>query len=110
MPTPFLKKLSEDKGISMEKLEGWWDEAKSQASDRFNKPVSEFTDKQWAYVTGIVKRRAGDMSMNRLATGVIRNFSYTSPTNSLGSDIASQFSKGMINRHFLDLCQVNYKR
>ena len=97
MPTPFLKKLSEEKGISINKLEGWWDEAKSQASDKFNKPVSEFTGKQWAYVTGIVKRRAGDMSMNRLET------------HSLGSDIAYQFSHGMISKHFLDLCSIGKK-
>lgn len=45
MPVSFLKKLSEDKSIPMKKLEEWWSEAKSQASDKFNKPVSEFTDK-----------------------------------------------------------------
>lgn len=78
----------------MNKLEEWWSEAKSQASNRFDKPVSKFTDKQWAYVTGIVKRRAGDMSMNRLET------------HSLGHDIANQLSHGMMNKHFLDLCQV----
>ena len=65
MPTPFLKRLSKEKDISLKELEEWWSEAKLQASNKFNKPENKFSGRQWGYVTSIVKRRAGDMSIGK---------------------------------------------
>lgn len=73
MPTPFLKRLSKEKDIPLKELEEWWDEAKLQASNKFNKPESEFSGRQWGYVTSIVKRRAGDMSIGEsVALQIVR--------------------------------------
>ena len=74
MPTPFLKKLSKEKDIPLSTIEEWWDKAKKETSDKFDKPESKFTGKQWGYVTSIVKRRAGDMSIGEsLANLIIGN-------------------------------------
>ena len=59
MPVPYLTKLSKETGKSVSELEKLWGEAKKSASERFNKPESEFGDAEFAYVVGIVKKMAG---------------------------------------------------
>lgn len=55
MPTPQLKKYAEKSGKSLEEIESYWEEAKEQAGKKFKHGTPQF----WAYVSGIVKRRAG---------------------------------------------------
>ena len=55
MPNAVIKSYAEKIGKSVEHVEAWWDEAKEQASKKFKKKDKHF----WAYVNGIVKRRAG---------------------------------------------------
>ena len=55
MPVPYLDKLSKETGKSVAELEKLWGKAKKIASEHFNKPESEFGDKEFAYVVGIVK-------------------------------------------------------
>ena len=59
MPTPYLQTLSDEQGIPMSDLERYWDEAKKQRAADQKKSVSKFTDSDWAYVTGVVQKRAG---------------------------------------------------
>lgn len=55
MPNAVVKSYAEKTGKSAEHIEGWWKEAEEQASKKFKKKGPRF----WAYVNGIVKRRAG---------------------------------------------------
>lgn len=55
MPNAVIKSYAEKTGNSVEHVEAWWDEAKEQAAKKFKKKDKHF----WAYVNGIVKRRAG---------------------------------------------------
>ena len=55
MPNAVVKSYAEKTGKSVEHVEKWWEEAKEQASKKFKKKSKNF----WAYVNGIVKRRAG---------------------------------------------------
>lgn len=59
MPVPYLDKLSKETGKSIAELEKLWGKAKKIASEHFNKPESEFGDKEFAYVVGIVKNMVG---------------------------------------------------
>jgi hypothetical protein len=54
MPVSFLQGLSKDTGISVSTLERYWREAEKQATD---KGLTD--DSKYAYMTSIVKRRAG---------------------------------------------------
>ena len=58
MPVPFLKNLSKETGKSISELEKLWGKAKKLASEHFDKPESEFADKEFAYVVGVVKKMA----------------------------------------------------
>lgn len=66
MPTPFLKKLSEEKDIPISRLEEYWDKAVEITEKKFDMNKNDFESDQWAYVTGIVKNMAndGDKSLN----------------------------------------------
>jgi hypothetical protein len=55
MPNAVVKSYAEKTGKSAEHIEGWWKEAEQQAKKKFKKKGPRF----WAYVNGIVKRRAG---------------------------------------------------
>lgn len=55
MPNAVIKSYAEKTSNSVEHVEAWWDEAKEQAGKKFKKKDKRF----WAYVNGIVKRRAG---------------------------------------------------
>lgn len=55
MPNAVVKSYAEKTGKSAEHIEGWWKEAEEQAKKKFKKRGPKF----WAYVNGIVKRRAG---------------------------------------------------
>jgi hypothetical protein len=59
MPSPYLKKLASETGKSESELEKYWQEAKEVASEKFDVKESDFTDKQYAYATSIVKKKAG---------------------------------------------------
>jgi ferritin len=59
MPTPYLDQISKEKGIPMADLERYWDEAKKQRATDQKKSVAKFSDSDWAYVTGVVQKRAG---------------------------------------------------
>ena len=43
----------------MSDLERYWDEAKKQRATDQKKSVAKFSDSDWAYVTGVVQKRAG---------------------------------------------------
>jgi hypothetical protein len=55
MPSNVVKSFAERSGKSLGKIEGYWDEAKKSAMEKFGKKGPKF----WSYVTAIVKRRAG---------------------------------------------------
>lgn len=55
MPNAVVKSYAEKTGKSVEHVERWWEEAKEEAKKKFKKKGPRF----WAYVNGIVKRRAG---------------------------------------------------
>lgn len=53
MPSDYVKKLADKKGISVEKAEGYWDKAKTRAKE-------EGHDGEYDYITGIFKRMMGE--------------------------------------------------
>lgn len=55
MPNGVVKSYAEKTGKSVEHVEGWWKDAEKEAKKKFKKKGPRF----WAYVNGIVKRRAG---------------------------------------------------
>lgn len=55
MPNAVVKSYAEKTGKSVEHVEKWWNEAEKQAKKKFKKKGPRY----WAYVNGIVKRRAG---------------------------------------------------
>lgn len=59
MPVPYLSNLSKETGKSLDELEKLWGEAKKIASEHFNKPESEFGNKEFAYVVGVIKKMTG---------------------------------------------------
>ena len=55
MPVPMLKILAKKSGKSLSDAEKYWENAKIEASKKFDKKDNRY----WAYVTGIVKHRLG---------------------------------------------------
>ena len=55
MPNAVVKSYAKKTGKSAEHIERWWKEAEAEAKKKFKKKSPRF----WAYVNGIVKRRAG---------------------------------------------------
>jgi hypothetical protein len=55
MPNAVVKSYAEKTGKSAEHIERWWKEAEKEAKHKFKKKNPRY----WAYVNGIVKRRAG---------------------------------------------------
>lgn len=55
MPNAVVKSYAKKIGKSAAHVEEWWEEAKEQAAKKFKKGSPRY----WAYVNGIVKRRAG---------------------------------------------------
>lgn len=55
MPTAQLKSFAEKSGKPLADLERYWDSAKADAAEKFKHGSKKF----WAYVVGIVKKRAG---------------------------------------------------
>ena len=55
MPSNVVKSFAERSGKSLGKIEGYWDEAKKSAMEKFGKKGPKY----WSYVTAIVKKRAG---------------------------------------------------
>ena len=55
MPNAVVKSYAKKTGKSAEHIERWWKEAEEQAKTKFKKKSPRY----WAYVNGIVKRRAG---------------------------------------------------
>jgi hypothetical protein len=56
MPTPYIQNMSEKTGMSIDKLEGYWDRAKEIAL----KDRKESDENFWGYVTGIFKNMIGE--------------------------------------------------
>ena len=56
MPAPVLKSLADEAGKSLKDAERYWKDALESAKDR---GFSENSERFYAYVTGIVKRRLG---------------------------------------------------
>lgn len=54
MPAAQLKSLSKKTGVGVKTLERYWDQAKKQASKKFDK----HDDHYWAYVSSITSNRA----------------------------------------------------
>lgn len=54
-----VKGLAKDSGKSEKEVEKAWDEAIKIAEDEFGKKESKFSDKEYSYVTGIVKNMLG---------------------------------------------------
>ena len=63
MPADNLKSLANKAGVSVDKAEKMWDEAKKLAEDKGLKQDSE---NYWAYVVGIVKNMLGIESISSL--------------------------------------------
>jgi hypothetical protein len=59
MPSPYIKTLAKETGKSESELEKYWNAAKQNAAEKFDVKESDFTDKQYAYATSIVKKMAG---------------------------------------------------
>jgi len=56
MPTAYIKKMSDETGMSIKKLESYWDKAKEIALKDRNESDENF----WGYVTGIFKNMIGE--------------------------------------------------
>lgn len=52
MPTPFLKSLASKHGLSLEKVESYWEDAKNIANQKFKTQSEKF----WSFVTYLTKR------------------------------------------------------
>lgn len=59
MPSPFVKKLSQETGKSEKEIEKLWKKAKEIASEEFGKTEDDFGNKEYAFVTGAVKKMLG---------------------------------------------------
>jgi hypothetical protein len=72
MPSAFVKKLAKETGLTVKKIEQYWEDAKDIAGEKFD----EDSDRYWAYVTGIVKRRTAnsvkDKALARLELASLR--------------------------------------
>lgn len=64
MPTAYIKKLSKEKGISVNQLEKYWDEAKELAK-------KEGHEKDYAYITGIFKKIISKKDKKKINTNKI---------------------------------------
>lgn len=62
MPTPFLKKLAEKHHISLSKVEGIWDKAKSIVSKKYNQSSGSY----WPLVVSITKKLVGESKSSYL--------------------------------------------
>lgn len=62
MPTPYIQKLSKERGISVAKLEKKWDEAKKIAEEEYGNVLD---DKFYAIVTSIFKRMVGEKTESK---------------------------------------------
>jgi hypothetical protein len=59
MPNAVLQSFAKKTGKSLDTLEKYWNVAVKEAEKTFNKKQKDFTDKQYAFVTGMVKNMAG---------------------------------------------------
>lgn len=59
MPSPWISKLAKETDKSEKELEKLWDKAKKIASEEFGKDEEDFGNKEYKYVTGIVKKMLG---------------------------------------------------
>ncbi len=59
MPSPYLRKLSKETGISVSKLEPYWEQAKELATEHFGKLEASFGQKEWDWAMQMVKQLAG---------------------------------------------------
>lgn len=57
MPSSLVQGIATRCGYSQEKIETWWENAKQQVREQFDR--SENDQDFWRLVTGIVKRQAG---------------------------------------------------
>lgn len=57
--TPVLKSLAKKAGTHVKRAERYWEETKKDYLRRTGKKESELTDKDWRYITGVVKKRLG---------------------------------------------------
>lgn len=56
MPSNVVKSLAKKTDKSEKEVEKLWKEAKKLASEELGKKESDFSDKEWSYVTGILKK------------------------------------------------------
>lgn len=75
MPAAVLKKIADESGKSEKELEKFWNEAKKAAKE---KGFDEDQDRFWAYVVGIVKKRAGigDKDLSEMAKAAMDDPKY----------------------------------
>lgn len=66
MPSSTVKSLAGKAGVSIDKVEGYWNKAKAIVKEKgesgglkFPKDEDKWGDKQWAYITGMVKNMLG---------------------------------------------------
>lgn len=59
MPSPWIKQLSRETDKSEKELEKLWDKAKKITSEEFGKDEDDFGNKEYKYVTGVVKKMLG---------------------------------------------------
>lgn len=57
--TPVLQSLAKKAGKSLKAAERYWEETKKDYLKRTGKQESELKDKDWRYITGVVKKRLG---------------------------------------------------
>lgn len=65
MPSALVQSVASKCGYSTERIEKWWEEAKSQVRNEYGR--SENDQDFWRLVTGIVKRRAGKECAKKIA-------------------------------------------
>lgn len=56
MPAPAIKDFAKKSGKSEKEVEKLWNDAKEIASDELGKKEKDFGDKEWSYVTGVLKK------------------------------------------------------
>lgn len=59
MPNSIVTALAKESGKSVKAVEKLWKKAKEITADSFGKTESEFTDRDWSYVTGVLKNMLG---------------------------------------------------
>ena len=84
MPVKSLEVIAKKSGLSIDKVEKYWDKAKKIAKEKFK----ETDDAFWPYVMGILKRMAGVSEM-KAAERLLEKFKVNEEVTVSSKDIIS---------------------